>query len=165
MTDLVTALELTAEGFAPFGDVIEIRGEPTSIINRGRCGRYHDLAQFDFHDAGRTGISLFRSQPITCPVQLDLLERHPLGSQAFLPMSGGSYLVVVGDDDGGRPTDLRAFVARPDQGVNYHRNTWHAVLMPIGHEALFAVVDWIGSQQNLEEFHFNEPITIQAEVA
>lgn len=164
MADPVTAVALTAAAFAPFGDVIEISGEPTSIINRGRCGRYHNLAQLDFHNSGNAGISLFRSEPITLPLQLDLVERHPLGSQAFIPMSGGHYLVVVGKNDGSSPTCLQAFVARPDQGVNYHRNTWHAVLMPIGHDALFTVVDWIGSQQNLEEFQFSEPITIIAEV-
>ena len=164
MTELVTAVELTAEGFAPFGDVIEVQGEPTSIINRGRCGRYHDLAQLEFDETGGPGISLFQSQAIILPLQLDMLERHPLGNQAFIPMSGGHYLVVVGVDCGGRPAGLQAFVARPDQGVNYHRNIWHAVLMPIGREALFAVVDWIGPRQNLEEFHFKEAITIRTEV-
>lgn len=164
MTDMVIAVELTAEAFAPFGDVLEVQGEPTSIINRGRCGRYHDLADLDLDDTGRAGVSLFQSQAIALPLQLDLMERHPLGSQAFIPMSGGPYLIVVGDDAGGRPAFLRAFVARSDQGVNYHRNTWHAVLMPIGRDALFAVVDWIGSQQNLEEFHFKEAVTIQPEV-
>lgn len=169
MADPVTAIALTAENFAPFGDVIEARGAATSMINRGRCGRYHNLAQLDFDSSGSAGISLFQSQPIKLPVQLDLVERHPLGSQAFIPMSsgpmsGGYYLVVVGQDDGDSPAGLQAFVARPDQGVNYHRNTWHAVLMPIGHDALFTVVDWIGSQQNLEEFQFSEPITVIAEV-
>ena len=164
MTVPITVVDLDPQEFAPFGDVIEVKGEPTSMINRGRCGRYHDLAQLDFHDAGRAGISLFRSQPITLPLQLDLVERHPLGSQAFLPMSGVNYLVVVAEDDEGCPAGLKAFRARPDQGVNYHRNVWHAVLMPIGRAAVFAVVDWIGSKQNLEEFHFSKAVTINGEV-
>lgn len=160
MPATITAAALTAAAFAPFGDVIEIAGEPTAMINRGRCGRYNDLARLDFNAGGRAGISLFHSQPITLPLELDLMERHPLGSQAFLPMSGHPYLVAVAGDHDGKPGDIHAFVARPDQGVNYHRNTWHGVLMPIGHTALFAVVDWIGSGGNLEECHFADSITI-----
>lgn len=160
MPATITATALTAEAFAPYGDVIEVTGEPTAWINRGRCGRYSDLAQLDFAADGRAGVSLFHSQPITLPLELDLMERHPRGSQAFLPMSGHPYLAAVARDSDGRPGDIKAFVARPDQGLNYHRNTWHAVLMPIGHTALFAVVDWIGSGANLEECHFDESVTI-----
>lgn len=160
MPGTIAAAALTAAAFAPYGDVIEIAGEPTTMINRGRCGRYNDLARLDFAATGQAGISLFHSQPITLPLELDLMERHPLGSQSFIPMSGHPYLVAVAHDSGGKPADIHAFVARPDQGVNYHRNTWHAVLMPIGHTALFAVVDWIGAGGNLEECHFDAAVTI-----
>ena len=75
-------------------------------------------------------------------------------------MTGNDYLVVVAEDDSGEPQNLEAFVARSDQGVNYHRNIWHGVLMPIGSDATFAVVDWIGHDANLEEFRFSAPIEI-----
>ncbi|MFY0610351.1 MAG: ureidoglycolate lyase [Hyphomicrobiaceae bacterium] len=158
----IMATELTKEAFAPFGDIIEVRGAPDKLINAGLCGRYHDLATLDFDQSGRVGISLFYSKPIELPMQLALVERHPLGSQCFIPMSGSSYLVVVGQDDKGTPGNFRAFLARPDQGVNYHRNTWHGTLMPLAHSACFTVVDWIGESKNLEEFHFSSPIEILA---
>ncbi len=158
----IIATELTEEAFAPFGDIIEVRGTPDKLINAGLCGRYHDLATLDFDRTGRAGISVFQSKPIKLPLQLALVERHPLGSQCFIPMSGGSYLVVVAEDDNGRPNSLRAFLASPDQGVNYHRNTWHGTLMPIARDACFAVVDWIGESENLEEFQFSSPIEIVA---
>jgi len=157
---------LTAEAFAPFGDVIEPSGEPTVMINRGKCGRYHDIAALDFVD-GQAGISIFEGEPYELPLALDLMERHPLGSQAFLPLSAQPYLVIVAEDAEGTPDTPHAFLANSDQGVNYHhqgvnyhRNTWHGVLTPLNQKALFAVVDRIGEGNNLQEHTFDTPYRI-----
>ena len=93
---------LTAEAFAPFGEVLEVRGAPDKIINQGLCGRHHDLADLDF-GGGRAGISVFNAEPRALPFTLEMVERHPLGVQAFLPMHQNPYLVVVAPDDAGRP--------------------------------------------------------------
>lgn len=151
---------LSAAAFAPFGDVIEAVGEPAKLINRGLCGRFNDLARLDFGVDGRAGISVFHGQPYALPLRLDMLERHPDGSQAFLPLSGDPFLVVVAPDIGGNPGPPRAFMTKPGQGVNYLRNTWHGVLTPLGKAALFAVVDRIGPGANLEEIHFAEPYRV-----
>lgn len=161
MTLTVQAQPLTAEGFAPFGDVLEVAGQPDKIINQGLCGRFHDLATLDFAD-GRAGISLFKAEPRALPMKLDLVERHPDGSQAFLPMSLDPFLVIVAPDQGGVPGEPLAFLTRPGQGVNYHRGTWHGVLTPLHAPGLFAVVDRIGSGANLEEYWFERDILIEA---
>lgn len=162
MTAGIIAGPLTADAFAPFGDVIEASGAPDMMINAGRCGRHHDLARLSAEAGGQIGISVFVSEPVSLPVSIGLLERHPLGSQAFLPMSADPFLVVVAEDAGGRPASPRAFITAAGQGVNYHRNVWHAVLMPLDARATFAVVDRIGGTgSNLEEFHFDRPLTIE----
>ncbi len=149
---------LTKAAFAPFGDVLEASGEPDRIINAGLCGRFHDLARLDFTgENARAGISLFRSKARTLPYTLDMMERHPLGSQAFLPMSPDPFMVIVAPDVGDKPGTPIAFLTTPGQGVNYHRNTWHGVLTPLVDNALFAVVDRIGDGSNLEEFVFSQP--------
>jgi ureidoglycolate lyase len=149
---------LTAKSFAPFGDVLEATGEPDKIINAGLCSRFHDLASLDFTGKGaRAGISLFRSKARTLPYTLDMVERHPLGSQAFMPMSADPFMVIVAPDDGGVPGTPLAFLTSSGQGVNYHRNTWHGVLTPLVDNALFAVVDRIGDGTNLQEFVFDQP--------
>lgn len=94
---------LTAEAFAPFGEVLEAEGPPDRIINQGLCGRWHDRAALDFGPGGRAGISVFRAEPRALPLRLEMVERHPLGSQAFIPMSLDPFLVVVAPDDGGTP--------------------------------------------------------------
>ncbi|MCP5036291.1 MAG: ureidoglycolate lyase [Rhodobacteraceae bacterium] len=147
----ITAEPLTAEAFAPFGDVLEAAGEADMVINAGKCQRFHDRARLDFGKAGRAGLSLFKAEPRTLPYQLDMLERHPHGSQAFLPMQARSFLVIVAPDEGTIPGTPRAFLTRPGQGVNYHRGIWHGVLAPLSDPAIFAVLDRIGDTRNLEE--------------
>ena len=77
---------LTAKAFAPFGEILEAAGTPDKIINQGMCGRHHDLATLDFVN-GRAGISIFDAQVRSLPYELIMMERHPEGSQAFVPMS------------------------------------------------------------------------------
>ena len=158
----IKALPLTAEAFAPFGDVLDCAGEPDKIINRGMCGRYHDRAQLDFGD-GRAGISLFNAEPRGMPYLLDLLERHPDGSQCFVPMSEHPFLVIVAPDEDGTPGTPLAFLTDPGQAINFHRGTWHGVLTPLYAPGLFAVIDRIGDGANLEEVHLDPPYTVSSD--
>ena len=162
MTDrTLTVAPLTAATLAPYGDVIEAREEPTKMINQGMCGRHHDLARLDFSD-GRAGISLFDAKARHLPHVVDMVERHPDGSQAFLPLSPVRFLVVVADDKAGTPVNPRAFVTRPGQGINLHRGIWHGVLAPVEAPGQFAVIDRIGDGPNLEEHWFDEPYIVEA---
>lgn len=148
---------LTRAAFAPFGDVIELADAKQIPINAGTTTRFHDLAKVDvLAEDGRALINVFRAQPRDEPVLLSLMERHPLGSQAFLPLSDAPYLVVVAEDDGGRPGALRAFISHGWQGVNYARNVWHHPLLALGGVSDFIVVDRGGAGANLEEFPLDE---------
>ena len=159
----VHAEPLTPEDFAPFGDVLEAEGSPDRIINQGLCGRFHDRARLDF-GGGRAGISVFKAEARALPYRLDLVERHPLGSQAFLPMSLDPFLVIVAEGHDPTPGRIRAFLTQPGQGVNLHRNCWHGVLTPLHAPGLFAVVDRIGEGPNLEEYWLPEPLTVYGSV-
>ncbi|MEC5323731.1 ureidoglycolate lyase [Aurantimonas sp. A3-2-R12] len=163
MSRRIATEPLTAGVFVRFGDVLEASGEQDRLINQGLCGRWHDRARLDFSD-GRAGISLFKAAPRPLPYSLEMVERHPDGSQAFLPMSEHSFLVIVAEDDAGRPGRPRAFLTRSGQGVNFHRGTWHGVLTPLHEPGLFAVIDRIGDSPNLEEHWFDAAYTIVAGV-
>lgn len=152
MSMTIQASPLTAEALRPYGDVLEAVGDPDKLINQGFCGRWHDRAAMDFGSDGRAGISIFKAEPRALPYQLDLLERHPEGSQAFVPMSLTEWLVIVADDVGGKPDRIKAFIAAPGQGINLHRGTWHGVLTTLAAPGLFAVIDRIGPTANLEEY-------------
>ena len=151
---------LSAQAFAPFGDVMQAAGDPDKIINQGKCGRYHDCAKMEFA-GGKAGISIFKSEARHLPLSLDMVERHPEGSQAFVPMSADPFLVVVATNDQGTPTNPQAFVTEPGQAINFHRGTWHGVLTPLTNPGVFAVIDRIGEGTNLEEHWFTEPFIIE----
>lgn len=153
---------LTAEAFAPYGEVLDTAGAPDKLINQGLCGRYHDRATLNFTQEGSAGISLFKAELRALPYTLDMMERHPLGSQAFLPMSMDAFLVIVAPDDAGKPGTPLAFRTAEGQGINFHRNTWHGVLTPLSGPGLFAVIDRIGGEENLQEHWFGTPYTIDA---
>ncbi len=157
----ITAQRMTATAFAPFGDVLDCAGEPDTVINAGLCDRYHDRAILDFGD-GRAGISLFEAKPRSFPYTCDLLERHPDGSQAFIPMHMHPFLVIVAPDNKGVPDNPIAFLTNVGQGINFHRNTWHGVLTPLYEHGLFAVIDRIGAGANLEEHHLDTPFQVVA---
>ncbi|WP_113913401.1 ureidoglycolate lyase [Roseovarius dicentrarchi] len=156
----LTVAPLTADGFAAYGDVIAMGGAPDRIINQGMCARYHDRAALDFAD-GRPGLSLFDAKARHLPLAVDMMERHPEGSQAFIPVSGARFLIVVADDDDGVPVRLNAFITQSEQSINLHRGVWHGVLTPIGAPGRFVVVDRIGSGANLEEHWFETPYIVE----
>ncbi len=161
MTRVIVTEPLSAEAFALFGDVLEASGPPDRWINGGLCARFHDRARIDI--AGRTGLSVFLAEPRRLPYRLELIERHPSGSQAFLPMHEWPFLVVVATDLEATP---RAFVTSGAQGVNLHRGVWHGVLTPLHAPGLFAVLDQVAAMddpdQNLEEHRFDAPWTVTA---
>jgi ureidoglycolate lyase len=149
---------LTAERFAPFGDVLDATGD-FRLINAGLCQRHHDRATLDFGPDGRAGLSVFMAEPRALPYSFDLIERHPDGSQAFVPMTQHPFLVIVAHS----PTDTpQAFLTTGAQGINLHRGVWHGVLTPLHTPGLFAVIDRIGPTPNLEEHRYSQTWTVFA---
>ncbi|SMD02986.1 ureidoglycolate lyase [Rhizobium sp. RU36D] len=161
MTEILIPQPLTASAFAPFGDVIEADPASMRLINGGTTERFHALAAPDVVGEGaRVIINIFRGQPRAFPYRIDMMERHPLGSQSFSPLSCRPFLVAVSADEAGRPGRPQVFLARGDQGVNYGRNVWHHPLMAVGGVCDFLIVDRDGPGNNLEEFFFDQPFTI-----
>lgn len=154
----IRAVLITPWGFAPFGDLLAPRPAPDLMINAGRCERHHALAQVQ-RGGGEAIISIFRSQPVSLPYDCALLERHPLGSQAFMPLGGDPWLSVVAPDEDGQPGQPRAFLVPAGMGVNLYAGVWHGVLTPLNNPADFLVVDRQGDGVNLQEVAI-EPVTI-----
>lgn len=161
MPETIFIEPLTAEAFAPFGQVIEIENAHNYPINAGKCQRFHDLARVELGGVhARPLISIFRGQPYALPLTLTLVERHPLGSQAFYPIGEAKWLVIVAEDLSGTPANIRAFLPAPGQGVNIAMNTWHGVLTTLDRQADFLVVDRGGDGNNLEEYTLPDPLII-----
>jgi ureidoglycolate lyase len=148
----LTPEPLTAEAFAPFGSVIEASDEAVKLdINQGHAIRYDRLAEIDVAEAGggAGAISLFRARPLH-ELVLRTFERHPLGSQTFMPLSGGPYLVAVAPAGAFDPAKIRLFRAEAHQGVHYRKGVWHHFLLVLD-ESDFLVIDRAGPGDNCEE--------------
>ncbi|MEM6972832.1 MAG: ureidoglycolate lyase [Pseudomonadota bacterium] len=156
MSRRLTPVPLSAEVFAPFGEVLEIAGPADFPFNGGMADRWHARA-LPSAEGGSVGISLARALPRALPLSLEMVERHPLGSQAFMPLSPAPFLVIVAADEGGTPGRPVVFRTDGRQGVNYRAGTWHGVLTPLGAVQDFLIVDRIGDGANLEEHVYDAP--------
>ncbi len=148
----LTIEPLTREAFAPYGDVIQADDAARHFtINEGNTERYHDLARIDPGEDGRAIVSIFRGLPRTLPFTVTLMERHPKASQAFIPLSGQPYLIVVADRSA-TPTveDLRVFLCEGHQGVNYARGVWHHPLLALHQVSDFLIIDRAGPGENCD---------------
>lgn len=150
---LLQPAALTATAFAPFGQVIECDGHAGYAINQGSSQRFSDLAQLEADGDGRLALSIFRAAARAAPFALDCLERHPLGSQAFVPLNGQAFLVVVAVTpplaNRPAPESLRVFVSNGRQGINFGRGVWHHPLLALS-AGDFLVADRIGPGDNCD---------------
>lgn len=159
---LDTAL-LTKEAFKPYGDVIETEGSAAFGINNNTTSRFHDLARIELAgENARTLVSIARCQPFSLPVEVAMMERHPLGSQAFIPLNDQPFLVVVAQDQNGKPHNPVAFLASGNQGINYLTNIWHSTLTALAGPGNFLMIDRGGDGNNLEEHFFEQSFQITA---
>src|SRR3984957_3152092 len=163
MSDIILrATALTAEAFAPFGDVIETAGRDSRWTNEETCRSFGDLAQVDVAEAGgRPLLSIFEASPRSLPLRISTLERHPISSQAFYPLQARPFLVVVAPQ-GPMPdaNGILVFLSSGSQGVNYRRNTWHHSLIALERKSTFLVVDRGGPGENCEEMAVNPVVYV-----
>lgn len=155
---------LTQSAFAKFGDVIEMNDRDWFPINNGSTRRYHQQSTVQVTGGdGEAGISLARGDAFHLPQTVTMLERHPLGSQSWIPTDGAPFVIVVapnGADDLPDESGIRAFYADGSQGVNYFQGTWHHPLMTLGRQGSFVVVDRIGTAPNCDERDLAQHYTI-----
>lgn len=151
---------LIASDFSEFGNVIQTDGAHHFSMNAGKLERYYDLAEIEIgaQSGGRPVISIAECKQITdFPYQIKFLERHPHGSQAFFPLCSQAMMIVVAPiGESVSPKDIRAYYTNGQQGVNYHAGVWHAPVMGLTPDDKFIVIDRGGSNDNCDEFYFNE---------
>ncbi len=162
---ILKPLPLTTDRFSEFGDVVEAAAESRAPMNSDRFERFANLAEIEFEAGsdGRPAVSIARCRTATSlPVRIDMLERHPLGSQLFMPLSPFQFYVVVAPaEEGIRADEIQAFVTNGKQGVNYQRGVWHMPMIALqaGHE--FLIVDRAGAGANCDEHYLSAPLTLQ----
>ena len=162
MTITLVPKLLTRERFAPYGDVIESVVDRTAAMNAERFERFDDLCKLDMADDGRVAVSIARCRVATAlPYRLDMVERHPLGSQAFVPLGPSRMIVVVAPpEESVEASDLCAFVTNGRQGINYHLGTWHMPLIAFETGQEFLIIDRAADQPNCDMHSLDEPVML-----
>lgn len=159
----LTPKPLTADAFAPYGEVVDIHSANKELsMNYGMATRYFDLAEIDVEEkGGKTCISLVKSNAIELPFSIEKMEYHPFGSQLFYPLCDAPFLILVSTPaETLDTTKLELFISDGKQGVNYHKGVWHHYLMPLNNDSQFMVVDRNGDDENCIESEIKESIII-----
>ena len=152
---------LTAAAFAAYGDVVESSQQQVEAMNAESFERFDDLCSVEAND-GHVAISIARCRSVTTlPHRFEMIERHPHGSQSFVPLTPCRMMVVVAP--AGEPAaaaDLRAFVSNGRQGINYHRGTWHMPLIAFDAGQEFLIIDRVGDSPNCDLHYLDQAVTL-----
>ena len=155
----IKARSITRDDFSPFGELLMCEGAVTYACNQGRATRYHDLLKnIDVSEGvGRVGLSIYKSTPSSIPFKIEVMERHPLGTQAFIPMTmdpESRYLVAVAPAGEFDKNKILAFIVNGQIGVNYKKGVWHLPIVALDTDMDFLAVDRIGVGINCDETCF-----------
>jgi len=163
MKTIIKPKPLTAEAFKAFGDVIEMSDNNiNSTINDGHTELYRDLAEIDvLNQKGSTCVNLFKTRPLPQPISIEMMERHPLASQAFMPLGNQPYLVVVAPQGEFDIKNIKVFLAASNQGVNYHAGTWHHYCLALHEVSNFLVIDRKGEGYNCDVLTLDGSLVIE----
>lgn len=153
---------LTRQAFLPFGDVLETGGLKPEIINFGKTQKFGDLAEVCLGSGGRAQFSIYRSSAIELPFRVLLMERHPLGSQAFYPLHDRPFPIIVAPSDAAPGyADIQVFLTNGRQGINIHPGIWHHYQLTLGQVSDYVVFDRRGEGKNYEEAYLEEDVILE----
>ena len=150
MEKIIIPNKITKDNFSSFGDIISTKDVKPININEGYAKRFDDLADIDIsNDEGKAIVSIFSALKRNFPMKIDMMEKHPLGSQAFIPMKETTFLVLVAPQ-GDKPdiNMIKSFIVPPGIGINYKPGIWHFPLIST-EDTNFIVIDRKGSGENL----------------
>ena len=157
METVIKPIKITRKNFTEFGDLISSEGINPIDINAGYAKRFDNLANIDTSkDGGKTIISIFSALKRTFPMKIDMMEKHPLGSQAFIPMKETTFLSFVAPS-GKSPNinKIQSFIIPPKTGINYKPGIWHFPLIST-EDTNFLVIDRKGNDENLTIHKFEK---------
>ena len=150
METIIIPIEITRENFAAYGDLISSNSIKPININAGYAKRFDNLAKINTSkDKGETIVSIFSALKRSFPMKIDMMEKHPLGSQAFVPMKEPIFFCFVAPPgDGPEINKIQSFIIPPKTGINYKPGIWHFPLIST-EDTNFLVIDRKGIGKNI----------------
>ena len=150
MEKIIKPVKISRSNFSSYGDVISTEDINPMNINEGYAKRFDNLANLDTSkDSGKTIVSIFSALKRTFPMKIHMMEKHPLGTQAFIPMKETTFLAFVAPSGESPEIDkIQSFIIPPKMGINYKPGIWHFPLIST-ENINFLVIDRKGSGDNL----------------
>ena len=157
MEKIIKPIKITRTNFATYGDLISSDDIKPMDINAGYAKRFDNLANINTSkDGGKTIVSIFSALKRTFPMKIDMMEKHPLGSQAFIPMKETTFLCFVAPTGESPEIDkIQSFIIPPKTGINYKPGIWHFPLIST-EDTDFLVIDRKGNGENLVIHKFDK---------
>ena len=157
MKKIIKPTGITRENFAAYGDLISSDSIKPININAGYAKRFDNLAKINTSkDKGKTIVSIFSALKRSFPMKIDMMEKHPLGSQAFVPMKETIFLSFVAPPgDAPEINKIQSFIIPPKMGINYKPGIWHFPLIST-EDTNFLVIDRKGNDENLTIHKFEK---------
>ena len=150
MEKTIKPIKINRTNFAEYGDLISTTDINPMNINAGYAKRFDNLADLNTSkDRGKTIVSIFSALKRTFPMIIDMMEKHPLGSQAFIPMKETTFLCFVAPPgDYPEVSKIQSFIIPPKTGIIYKPGIWHFPLIST-EDINFLVIDRQGKGENL----------------
>jgi len=150
---------LTAQGFAPYGQVLQLDAAGQRAINQGTSSRLNLLAGLDLHGAkGQAVLAVFHAKAQSPRTPCQMLERHNWGSQSFVPLLGARCRLWVATGDATPDLNtLACFEVSGQQGFTLNKGVWHHPLMAL-EASSFLVIEREGPQEDCEVFTLHQAI-------
>ena len=150
MEKIIKPVKISRSNFSSYGDLISTDDISPININEGYAKRFDNLANLDTSkDSGKTIVSIFSALKRTFPMKIHMMEKHPLSTQAFIPMKETTFLAFVAPSGESPEIDkIQSFIIPPKMGINYKPGIWHFPLIST-ENINFLVIDRKGSGDNL----------------
>ncbi len=150
MEKIIKPVNISKSNFSIYGDIISTKDVDPIDINAGYAKRFDNLADLNTSkNHGKTIVSIFSALKRTFPMQIDMMEKHPLGSQAFIPMKETTFICFVAPAGESPNIDkIQSFIVPPKNGINYKPGIWHFPLIST-EDTNFLVIDRKGKGENL----------------
>ena len=157
MEKIIKPIKINRSNFATYGDLISANDINPIDINAGYAKRFDNLANINtLKDGGKTVVSIFSALRRNFPMTIDMMEKHPLGSQAFIPMKETTFLCFVAPPGESPEIDkIQSFIIPPKTGINYKPGVWHFPLIST-EDTDFLVIDRKGNSENLVIHKFDK---------
>lgn len=161
----IVPIKISNLNFSKFGSIVSIQNKKPKIINKGFALNYSNLVNLNvLQKSGKPRLNIFKAKPRKFPLSIDMMEKHPLGSQLFFPLTNCSFIVLVAPP-GPFPeiNKIKSFIVKPNIGINYKAGVWHYPLIVLK-KSIFIVLDRQGNNKNLNIYKFkNQSIKLYYE--